>query len=78
LLDKKFILAPPKNLVEGEKVSICNTTSAECETLKTQVTYPVRSLSRECGLVWLKAALDLESRQSAISRGQQALALAIF
>jgi hypothetical protein len=52
----------PKIPVKGEKVSVCNTTSAEYKTPKTQSICLVPDILREYGLVWREADQTLEKR----------------
>jgi len=45
LLDKKMIPATPETIVKVEYIGVCETTSEEYGTIKTQVTYLVPILS---------------------------------
>jgi len=52
----------PKIPVKGEKVSVCNTTSAEYKTPKTQIIYLVLDILHEYRPVWWEADQTLERR----------------
>ena len=50
----------PKCLMKGEKVSVCKTTSEECDMPGRRVTYLVPDPNCEHGTVRLEAALTLQ------------------